>query len=125
MNHQERRRLLHEAVEQLEPHAHSAAVLEYVRQHHCLVLPLLRIYVDLERLVTDGYLSRQKLKGPSGGKPTFYWETTGKVRVEPERPVPKVDAAEAVLQFQVRQLADAAANLQRSPQGKILLVDGL
>ena len=112
MNHQERRWLLHEVVEQLEPHAHSAAVLDYVRQHHCLDLPLVRIYVDLERLVANGYLLRQKRTGPGGGGATFYWETTGKVRVEPDRTKPKAGAAEAALHYETRRSPAAVTSVQ-------------
>lgn len=121
MNHQERRWLLHEVVEQLEPHAHSAAVSDHVRQHHCLDLPLVRIYVDLERLVANGYLLRHKRIGPSGGGATFYWETTGKVRVEPDRPKPKAGAAEATLHYEMRQLPAAVASVQNSQPEAALL----
>ena len=107
MNHEERRWLLHAAVEHLEPDAHGAAVREHVRRRHGQDLPLVRIYVDLERLVSSGYLSRERRAAPAGEGTAFHWETTGKVLVEPDRPDPRALAAAAPLTFASRRLPDA------------------
>ena len=122
MNHQERRWLLHEVIEQLEPEARSAAVLDHVRQYHLLDLALVRIYVDLEHLVANGYLSRDRRTGPNGGRATFYWETTGKLLVEPVRPRPKTDAAEAPLHHDILHLPAAIADLQSTRSEEALLL---
>ena len=108
MNHHIRRWLLHDAVEQLEPDAHSGAIREFVKQQRGLDLPLVRIYVDLERLVADGYLLREKRALLAAPKPTFFWETTGKVPALSGNPSPRTDAAAAPLEWS-RQPCDAVA----------------
>lgn len=123
VNHEERRWLLYEVVEQLEPEAHSASVLDYVRHHHRVSLSLVRIYVDLEYLVAKGCLSRDRRTGPNGSPATFYWETTGKLLVEPARPKPKINAAEAPLHYEVpHRPADIAAT--RSTRSEAALLTG-
>jgi hypothetical protein len=49
LDHDGRRRLLYNVVTLLEPHASAALIQDYVARRHDLTLPLLRIYVDLER----------------------------------------------------------------------------
>lgn len=109
MNHEERRWLLHAAVEHLGPDAHGMAVREHVRRHHGLDLSLVRIYVDLERLVSSGYLSRERRAAPTGEGTAFHWETTGKVLLEPDRPDPRASAAAAPLAYASRRLPDAVS----------------
>lgn len=108
MDHHVRRWLLHDAVEQLEPAAHSGAIRDYVKQRCGLDLPLVRIYVDLERLVAEGYLLREKRALPAAPRATFFWETTGKVPVRPGRPSLKTDKAAAPLEW-ARLPCDAVA----------------
>jgi hypothetical protein len=58
LDHDGRRRLLYNAVTLLEPYASAALIQHYVVRRHDVTLPLLRIYVDLERLVGAGRLIR-------------------------------------------------------------------
>lgn len=109
MNHRARRWLLHDAVERLEPDAHSEAIREHVRQQSGVDLPLVRIYVDLERLVTEGYLFREKRNLPTTPRTTFFWETTGKVLVSQASPDPKTSAAAAPLNWSQQVQSDAVA----------------
>src|SRR4051794_9689345 len=111
MNHRARRWLLHDAVEQLEPDAHSGAIREYVRRQSGFDLPLVRIYVDLERLVTEGYLLREKRSLTTTPTATFFWETTGKVLVCPAYPNPKMSAAAAPPDWSQQVQSDAVSVL--------------
>ena len=65
LDHDGRRRLLYNAVTLLEPYASAALIQHYVARRHDLTLPLLRIYVDLERLVRTGQLAHliQRMAG--------------------------------------------------------------
>jgi hypothetical protein len=51
-----------------------------------MILPLPRIYVDLERFSRAGQLVRFVRPRLSGDGTTFFWETLGLVLVEPDRP---------------------------------------
>lgn len=93
MDHAQRRRLLHQAVERLEPEACLTAVHEYVARRHGLEFLLLRLSVDLERLVADGHLTRRSGPHPSGTGTAFFYETFGAVLVEPSRPRVKAGSA--------------------------------
>jgi hypothetical protein len=97
LDHIERRRLLYNAVTLLEPYSSGALIQHYVALRHHLILPLLRIYVDLERLTRAGQLVRFIRPRLGGVGTTFFWETPGLVLVEPDRPSPKLLAAEAPL----------------------------
>ena len=88
-DHNGRRRLLYSAVAMLEPYACSGLVQHYVARRQKLILPLLRIYVDLEWLTRAGYLVRYIRPRLEGDGTTFFWETLGLVLVEPERPSPR------------------------------------
>ena len=71
LDHDGRRRLLYNAVTLLEPYANAALIQHYVALRHDLTLPLLRIYVDLERLVGAGRLIRH-VKPRLGGEGTTF-----------------------------------------------------
>jgi hypothetical protein len=99
LDHDGRRRLLYNAVTLLEPYASAALIQHYVARRYDLTLPLLRIYVDLERLVRTGQLVRH-IKLRLGGEGTaFFWETPGLVLVEPDRYPINTLAAGAPLDF--------------------------
>jgi hypothetical protein len=90
-----RRRLLYAAVTMLEPFACAGIIQHYVALKNDLALPLLRIYVDLERLTKDGQLVRYIKPRLGGSGTTWFWETPGLVLVEPDRTPPKLLTAEA------------------------------
>jgi hypothetical protein len=81
LDHSERRRLLYNAVTLLEPLASGVLIQHYVALRHHLILPLLRIYVDLERLTLAGHLVRFIRPRLGGVGTTFFWETPGLVLV--------------------------------------------
>ena len=97
LDHSGRRRLLYAAVSLLEPYACVALIQHYVARRHDLILPILRIYVDLERMTRVGHLVRHIRPRLGGTGTTFFWETPGLALVEPERPSPRQLAAEAPL----------------------------
>jgi hypothetical protein len=99
LDHDGRRRLLYNAVTLLEPYASAALIQHYVARRHDLTLPLLRIYVDLERLVGAGHLIRHIKPRIGGEGTTFFWETPGLVLVEPDRPPLNKLAAGAPLSY--------------------------
>jgi hypothetical protein len=107
LGHDGRRRLLYNSVTLLEPYASAALIQHYVARRHDLTLPLLRIYVDLERLVRAGHLIRH-IKPRLGGEGTvFFWETPGLVLVEPDRRPPGILVATASLSFSAREHIEA------------------
>lgn len=97
MDHAQRRRLLYQAVERLEPDACLTAIRDHVARRHGLELPLLRLSVDLERMVAEGRLTRHHGPHPSGTGTAFFYETPGAVLVEPPRPRAKAGTAGAPL----------------------------
>lgn len=97
LDHDGRRRLLYNTVTLLEPYASAALLQHYVARRHDLTLPLLRIYVDLERLVGAGPLIRHIKPRLDGEGTTFFWETPGLVLVEPDRHPLNILAAGAPL----------------------------
>ena len=97
MDHAQRRRLLHRTVAHLEPGACLTAIREHVARRHGLDVPLLRLSVDLERMVADGRLTRRLGPHPSGTGTAFFYETFGAVLVEPSRPRAKAGTAGAPL----------------------------
>lgn len=66
-------------------------------RRHGLDLPLLRLSVDLERMVAEGRLTRRLGPHPSGTGTVFFYETFGAVLVEPPRPRAKAGTAGAPL----------------------------
>lgn len=97
LDHNGRCRLLYAAVTVLEPFACAPLIQHYVAYRNNLILPLLRIYVDLERLTRTGHLVRH-IKPRLGGKETtFFWETPGLVLVEVEPFAPRTLGAMAPL----------------------------
>jgi hypothetical protein len=70
----------------LEPAACATLVQHYVVWRYELTLPLLRIYVDLERIARGGQLVRYNRPRLGGEGTTFSWETSGLVLVELEPP---------------------------------------
>jgi hypothetical protein len=97
LDHDGRRRMLYNAVTLPEPYACSSVIQHYIDFRHNLMLPLLRIYVDLERLVFAGRLTRSIKPRLVGDGTTFFWETPGLVLVEPDRRPRRTLAAEAPL----------------------------
>ena len=108
-DHNGRRRLLYSAVTVLEPYACSGLVQHYVARRYKLILPLLRIYVDLERLTRAGHLVRYIRPRLEGDGTTFFWETLGLTLVEPERPSPRNFAAAARMTTSVPKRLEAVA----------------
>jgi hypothetical protein len=94
-DHGGRRRLLYAAVTMLEPYASAGIIQHYVALKNDLTLPLLRIYVDLERLTKEGQLVRHVKPRLGGTGTTWFWETPGLVLVEPDRTPPRLLTAEA------------------------------
>jgi hypothetical protein len=86
LDHKARRRLLYSAVTVLEPFACAPLVQHYVAWRHDLTLPLLRIYVDLERATRGGHLVRHIRPRLGGEGMMFFWETPGLALVEAEQP---------------------------------------
>jgi len=107
LDHDGRRRLLYNAVTLLEPYASAPLVQHYVARRHDLTLPLLRIYVDLERLVGTGHLIRYIKPRLGGEGTTFFWETPGLVVVEPDWHPLNVLAAGAPLSYSASENPDA------------------
>ncbi len=107
LDHDDRCQLLYNAVRQLEPYASSKPIQEYVARRHELTLPLLRIYVDLERLVGAGHLMRRINPSPLGEGTIFFWETFGFVLVEPFRHPLRELAAESPLVYSGSHFLDA------------------
>lgn len=101
LDHDGRRRLLYNTVTLLEPYASAALLQHYVARRHDLTLPLLRIYIDLERLVGAGHLIRHIKPRLGGDGTTFFWETPGLVLVEPDRQPLNILAAGAPLSYAV------------------------
>ena len=99
MDHAQRRRLLHRVVEHLEPGACLTAIRERVARRHGLDVPLLRLSVDLERMVSERRLTRRLGPHPSGTGTAFFYETFGAVLVEPPRPRAKAGTAGASLAY--------------------------
>ncbi len=87
--------MLYAAVTILEPYACAGIIQHYVALCNGLALPLLRIYVDLERLTKEGQLVRHIKPHLGGTGTTWFWEPPGLVLAEPDRMPPKFLAAEA------------------------------
>ena len=107
LDHDGRRRLLYNAVTLLEPYASAPLIQHYVVRRHDLTLPLLRIYVDLERLVAAGQPIRHMKPRLGGEGTTFFWETPGLVLVEPDWHPLDILAAGAPLSYSARGNLDA------------------
>ena len=78
LDHGGRRQLLYNAVTLLEPYASAALIQHYVSRRHGLILPMLRIYVDLERLTRAGHLARALTDVGlrfSGRRPASSWSS--------------------------------------------------
>ncbi len=104
-----RRRLLYAAVTVLEPYACGRLVQHYVVRRHRLIIPLLRIYVDLEQMVRAGHLTRRIKPRLGGDGAIFFWETLGLTLVEPERPTPGRLAATASVIGSIPDWTEAVA----------------
>jgi hypothetical protein len=113
LDHSGRRRVLYSAVTVLEPYASAALLQHYVARRHDLILPLLRIYVDLERLTRVGHLVRHIKPRIGGSRTTFFWETLGLTLVEPDWPSPNALTAAAPLTSPAMEEVDdiAAASI--------------
>lgn len=97
MDHAQRRRSLHRAVEHLEPGACLTAVRGYMARRHGLDVPFVRLSVDLEHMVAEGRLTRRLGPHPSGTGAAFFYETFDAALVEPPRPRAKAGTAGAPL----------------------------
>lgn len=92
MTHTRRRWLLYRAVAHLEPGATPEAVVAHVEERHGLEISLLRLHVDMAKLVGFGVLSTRPTHAA-----TTSWQTTSRELAAPRRPSPGVGLGESEL----------------------------